>query len=119
MHVHLLAFDRGVRAVALDDEAQGEGRMPVRARDFARQDRLQPGEQRVGRLRRLERRVDEHEDAPFRLGGAHQLRRPRAQRPDLVVAPDGRDGLGSGLARREGREHRPQRFRVVRLGVAR
>ena len=43
-----LAIDRGVGAVPLDDEAQRRLRVAMRRRDLARQDQLQPGEQRAG-----------------------------------------------------------------------
>ena len=45
LHWKLLARDRGVGALALDDEAQRARRVPMRRRDLARQDDLQPGEQ--------------------------------------------------------------------------
>ena len=50
LHRHLLAVDRRERALAVDDDAQRMGRVPVRRRLLARQDHLVGAHQRARRL---------------------------------------------------------------------
>ena len=98
LHRQLLAGDRRVGALALDDEAQRARRVAVRRRDLARHDDLQSGEQRIadeggaaqGRIFQAQ-----HAALGLLLGdevaGAHELR------PHLGVAPVRRHAGRAGL----------------------
>ncbi len=72
-HRRALAIDRGIGALSLDNEAQCRLGVAVRRRHFARQDQLQPGEQRMGdRGLALEPGVFEDQHPARRLLGADQ-----------------------------------------------
>ncbi len=115
--VTALAVDRGVGALAFDDEAQRVRRVPVRRRDLAGQDRLQAGEQRRGdEGRPRQRRVLEHEHAPLGLARGDQLGAAHQQRPHVGPAPDRRHSGRPGL---EANHPLPERRQVDRGDLAR
>jgi hypothetical protein len=93
-HHDLLALDRGEAAFALDDEAQRERRVPMRARRLTGQNRLQARVERVGGIRRLQFRIDQHKHAAFREVGADELRGALAERTQPLVVPEIWRGLG-------------------------
>ena len=88
MHRRALAVHGGVRAFAIDDEAQRRLRVPVARRHFAGQDQLQAAIERPRDARfTTQARILEHEHAPLRL-----LRRDQAAglddvRSNVVEAP--------------------------------
>jgi hypothetical protein len=111
-HPDALATDGRVGALALYDETQRVGGVPVRGRDLARQDRLQPGEER-GRdeARPGQGRVFEHEHAPLGLPRRYQLAGAHEKRPRVAPSPDRGLGRGAGL---EARDALPQRLQAER-----
>ena len=99
LHRRALAVDRGIGAVPLDDEAQRRLRVAVRRRDLARQDQLQPGEQRAGdRGLALETRV--FSISTRRVASCAVISPPDLHqvRPHLAVMPDRRHARGRGSA---------------------
>ena len=88
LHRQLLAGDRRVGALALDDKAERARRVAVRRRDLARHDDLQSGEQRVADERgAAQGRILQAQHAPLGLlladeiAGADQLRAHRGIAP--------------------------------------
>ena len=98
LHRQLLARNRRISALALDDEAERTRRMAVRRRDLARHDDLQSGEQRIAdESGAAQRRIfqAQHAALGFLLGdqvaGADELR------PHLGIAPMRRHAGRAGL----------------------
>ncbi len=116
VHRRALAIDGGIGAAALDHKTQRRLRVAVRRRDLARQDQLQPGEQRAGDLR-LPRvtRIFQDQHAAGRLHRADQPARLHQQRPHLaVISPEMRH---AGVVRLGGDEMvqlLPQRRQMTR-----
>ena len=107
-----LAVDRGVGALAFDDEAQRALGVAMAGRDLARQDELQAGEERMrdarGRVL-TQRRVLQNQHATLGLGRGDQTSRFHQHRADFVVVPQ-RRGLGrTRLDGLDSLQHLPQR----------
>ncbi len=98
LHRQLLAGDRRVGALALDDEAQRARRVAVRRRDLARHDDLQPGEQRIAdEGGAAQARILQAQHAARRLLLGDEVAGAQELRPHLVVAPVRGHAFGAGL----------------------
>ena len=115
-HHRLLAFDRGVGALAFQHEADGGGDMPMHVGDLARQNELDAGEQRIGHAR-LARHAGilQHQHAALGLLGADHLAGLQHQLLDVAEIPHHRLALRLRLRRHQIFQHLPQR-RHVELG---
>jgi len=92
--------------------------VPVRRCDLARQNHLDAGEQRVGRLRlAARRRIFQDQYAALGFLGRDQATRFHHQRFDVGVFPDMRHDPRHGLLRND-RVHHPPERRQITLGDA-
>ena len=117
-HEGLLALDRGICALAVEHEADRRGGVAMRGGDFARQDHLNAGEQRIGGAGlALQCRIFQDQDAALGLFGGDQTAGFHDQRFDVVEMPDHRLAARHRLLGDDRIHHLPQRRHVV-LGDA-
>ena len=112
-HHGLLAFDRGIGALAVEHEADRGGRVLMHVGDLAGQNELDAGEQRIGdaRLAGLAG-IFQHQHAALGFLGADHVAGLHHQLLDVGKFPHRRPALGLRLRRHQVLEHLPERRHV-------
>ncbi len=114
LHLGLLALDRRVGSLALEDKTDGGSHVLMRVGNLARQDQLDAGKERIGdaRLARLAG-IFQHEHAALGLLGGDDIAGLEHQFLDLGKLPQRRLHLGLRLGCHQALEHLPQGREVV------
>ena len=118
LHRGALAVDRGVGALALEDEAQRRLAVPVRRRDVAGDHHLHAGKQR-GRDLRLaaQSRIFQHQHPPLGFLGGDQLAGLGHVVADGVEFPQMRPAGAARLRRDQVAHHVPQRGEILAVDL--
>ena len=116
VHRRSLTFNGGICTIALHDQTQRSGCMPMRRRHLSWKNELKAGMKSVCDLGFiLDSRIRENQHPPIRFFCGDQFAGFHEKRPHLFITPQCRNSLGPRLNRNDVRKIFPERSGVLRL----